>query len=286
MRCRSAAGSGKRVPVLDGDLRLDVARRDRVHPYALRRVLDPQRPRQAEQSMLGDGIGERARDDREGMAGRDVDDRARALCSRMAGSTVRLTVQTPSRSTAKQRRHSASVVSSGSWKTLMPALLTRMSMRPCLDMTCSAMAATEAASVTSVSMKCARRPRPDMSFATARPVSALRSAMTTLGALRSERARGSLADALSGTGDDGDLVLEAPGHGSPVDDRAVVEDGVGACACTSGAIGMGGTRGLVDLDAETRRFRHLPVAVDHADRAHARPRNTTGTAPTISSWMT
>ena len=48
----------------------------------------------------------------------------------MVGSTARQECQTPSRSTAKQRRHSSSGIASGSWKTLTPALATRMSMRP------------------------------------------------------------------------------------------------------------------------------------------------------------
>ena len=51
-------GIGKRVPIGFGDRRLDVARRDRVHPDAARGIFDGERPRQPDQRMLGDRIGE------------------------------------------------------------------------------------------------------------------------------------------------------------------------------------------------------------------------------------
>ena len=70
--------------------------------------------------------------------------------STMPGSTARQPFQTPSRSTAKQRRQSSSVIVSGSQNTLMPALFTSTSTRAERRFRPRTACCTEALCVTSV----------------------------------------------------------------------------------------------------------------------------------------
>jgi hypothetical protein len=114
----------------------------------------------------------------------------------------------PSRSTDMQRRQSWSLIDRGSPNTLMPALFTNMSGGPCSATTRATIAATLAASATSVSTKRALAGNSaTISSATRRPSAALISAMTTLAPSGREAARYRLADARAS--DDGQLSLKS-----------------------------------------------------------------------------
>ena len=68
----------KRVPIFGRNRRLDIARRDRVHANAARRVFDRERARQSHDRVLRDRVGEASRDDLESVGRGDIDDRSAA----------------------------------------------------------------------------------------------------------------------------------------------------------------------------------------------------------------
>src|SRR5690606_17832862 len=182
-----------------------------------------------------------------------------ARCSSMAGRTARHMRQTPSRSTAIQRPHSASVVSSGSWKTLMPALLTSTSMRPKRSRVSVTQASTEMGSVTSVWTK--RAAGPSRSAVAGPGVSSL-SAMTTRAPSLTKASAMAAARPRPAPVTMAILPLRRI---LPIHDGAVGEDGVLRVQHFLGVRVLGAFH-LVNDDPEARCVRDLPEAVDPADR--------------------
>ncbi len=100
--------------------------------------------------------------------------------SSIPGSTALAVAQHASRSSRKQRSHSPGGICSGSWKTLAPALLTRMSgCDPNASSVAGTRPATSSATVTSVRTNAARPPVSLIASATAAPVATFFSATST-----------------------------------------------------------------------------------------------------------
>ncbi len=135
----------------------------------------------------------------------------------------------------------------------MPALLTRMSMRPCSRDARAAAAATAASSVSSTASPLTRAERRQRAARLRRARAASMSHSTTVGARAQHALGGGVADALRAAGDDGDAALQV--------------DLVHRVQSLQGLAGVGPRRAVVDvlahdvgearlgLQAEARRAR-------------------------------
>ncbi|MNO82854.1 hypothetical protein D3C76_741400 [compost metagenome] len=101
-------------------------------------------------------------------------------CSIICGNTALQPYQAPSRSMAKQRRQSSSVISSGSRNTLTPAQLTSTSIRPCSSTASLAIACRSCGCETSALIATTSAPLPRHCAATFSTFSPWISLMTSL----------------------------------------------------------------------------------------------------------
>ncbi|MNV26180.1 hypothetical protein D3C71_1172960 [compost metagenome] len=101
-------------------------------------------------------------------------------CSIICGSTALQPYHAPSRSMAKQRRQSSSVISSGSRNTLTPAQLTSTSIRPCRSTASLAIACRSCGCETSALIATTSAPCPRQCSATFSTFSAWMSLMISL----------------------------------------------------------------------------------------------------------
>ena len=104
-----------------------------------------------------------------------------SFCLRIAGSTARMQYRTPLRLISTSLfQPSSSMSAQLRFGTLMPALLTRRSMRPCLARICSAALLTSAATLTSSGIASALPPLPVIFATTASSASFRRPETTTV----------------------------------------------------------------------------------------------------------
>src|SRR5690606_16923542 len=143
----------------------------------------------------------------------------------------------------------------------MPALLTRMSMPPLRARTSAMAASTECWSVTSVAMKNALSPR---RAAVSAPVASSRSAMITCAPSRTKAS--AMAAPIPRPAPVTTAIFPPSRIDLPIHDCPVWHDGVLRMHHFLHK-GMLGALGLVNHNPQTRRLRHLPEAVDAADRS-------------------
>ena len=129
-------------------------------------------------------------------------------CSIICGSTALQPYQAPSRSMAKQRRQSSSVISSGSRNTLTPAQLTSTSIRPCSSMASLAIACRSCWLDTSALIAWTSKPLSRHWAATLSTFSPWISLMTSLACWDAKVGDNRFADTLSGAGQQYDLVFQ------------------------------------------------------------------------------